>query len=364
MKATTSTFRSRLLLAMGFGPLAAASMLGCGSDNSTRGGSAGAAGAAGAMALGGNAGGGGETSSGGSAGAGGSAGVGGSAVGSGGNGGSAGAETHICEPWPLCATVRRPFLVGADMRSSRVAERDDWSERLADVEITHARTREFLAQSWLKDALEEHASIAAFARFTMLLLSVGAPPDLAIGSQRASLDEVRHARACFSLARRYGAREVGPSELIVADSLSAMSLADVLELTVAEGCVGETLGALLAAEQLRFATDPEVRRILQRIAKDELRHAELAWTFLAWALRTDPRLGEAAVRAFQRTTREIERMPVVDYGVDVDVWHAHGRVTCAEARDVARVGIERIVGPCLQAILGESPAPLAAPAVA
>src|SRR5205814_4301213 len=115
---------------------------------------------------------------------------------------------------------------------------------------------------------------------------------------------------------------------------------------VAEGCVGETLGALLAAEQLRLASDPEVRRILQRIAKDELRHAELAWTFLAWALRSDPRLGEAAQRAFQRTTRAIEGMPVVDYGVEVDVWHAHGRATCAEAREVARAGIEQIVRPC------------------
>jgi hypothetical protein len=245
-------------------------------------------------------------------------------------------------------------LVGADMRSSHVAERDDWSDGLGSVDIAHARTREFLAESWLKDALEEHASIAAFARFTMLLLSVGAPPDLAIGSQRASLDEVRHARACFSLARRYGAREVGPSELVVADSLSAMSLADVVELTVAEGCVGETLGALLAAEQLRWATDPEVRRILQRIAKDELRHAELAWKFLAWALRSDQDLREAALRALQRTAREIERMPVVDYGVDVDMWHAHGRVTCAEAREVAKTGIERIIGPCLRAILAES----------
>jgi hypothetical protein len=239
------------------------------------------------------------------------------------------------------------------MRSSSAAERDDWAEALSAVDIAHARTREFLAQSWLKDALEEHASIAAFARFTMLLLSVGAPPDLAVGSQRASLDEVRHARSCFSLARRYGASEVGPSELVVGDSLSAMSLADVVELTVVEGCVGETLGALLAAEQLRLATDPEVRRVLQRLAKDELRHAELAWKFLAWALRKDQRLGEVAARAFERATREIERMPIVDYGVDVDVWHAHGRVTCAEAHALARNGIERIVRPCLRAILEE-----------
>jgi hypothetical protein len=64
--------------------------------------------------------------------------------------------------------------------------------------------------------------------------------------------------------------------------------------------------------------DPEPQRLADaaRAELDAILHAELAWRFLAWALRSDPRLSEAALRAFQRTTREIERMPVVDYGVD------------------------------------------------
>jgi len=53
-------------------------------------------------------------------------------------------------------------------------------------------------------------------------------------------------------------------------------------------------------------------------------------------------------------------MPVVDYGVEVDVWHAHGRVTCTEARGVALEGIEQVVGPCLDALLAESSAALGA----
>lgn len=39
----------------------------------------------------------------------------------------------------------------------------------------------------------------------MLMLSVGAPPDLIVRSQRASIDEVRHAEKCFGLASRYRA---------------------------------------------------------------------------------------------------------------------------------------------------------------
>jgi hypothetical protein len=46
------------------------------------------------------------------------------------------------------------------------------------------RTRAALARAWAQDGVEEHASIAAFARFTVLLLSVGAPPDFVEAAQR------------------------------------------------------------------------------------------------------------------------------------------------------------------------------------
>jgi hypothetical protein len=184
-----------------------------------------------------------------------------------------------------------------------------------------------------------------------LLLSVGAPPDFVALSQRASLDEVRHARACFALARRYGSVDVGPAPLQVADSVGALTLAEIAALTVAEGCVGETLGALMAAEQLELASDPDVKRILRRIAQDEARHAELAWKFLAWALRTGGEAVEAASRrAFRETVDELDRMRVVDYGVDVAVWHAHGRLTCAEARLLSRRGVEQVIAPCVEAV--------------
>ena len=352
--------RSRLFVAMG---LSSAALVACGgeansSNQGAGGGSSGSSGTSGMSGAAGMATGGAAGGSAGSAGSG--AGVAGMAAGgssgtagAGGNGGSAGSE--FCQPWPSCASVRRPFLVAADMRSSVVAERDDWAHELPSVQIEHARTAELLAASWLKDALEEHASIAAFARFTLLLLSVGAPPELVIASQRASLDEVRHARECFALAQRYGSRHVGPAELRVADSVSVVTLAELAALTVAEGCVGETLGALLAAEQLTLASDPEVQRVLARVVKDEERHAELAWRFLAWALRQGgPPVAEAAQRAFAAATEELDRMPTVDYGVDVDVWHAHGRVTCAEARALSRAGIREVIAPCLRALLEQS----------
>jgi len=156
-------------------------------------------------------------------------------------------------------SIRRPFLVGSSLRSARSQARDDWSAaRLREDEAftLDAGIGGELAKAWLTDGLEEHASIAAFARFTMMLLSVAAPPELVAASQRASLDEITHARDCFALARRYGARDAGPGALDVHDSLGPMSLADLAALTAEEGCVGETLGAALAGEQLAVAVDP------------------------------------------------------------------------------------------------------------
>jgi len=390
---------------MGLGALTSGSAIGCGSDegSTSTGTDAGSAAASGTGATKGNTGGAGGLGAMGGAPNSGSAGTGATASSSGGapnasggsasggtggtapqTGGAAGASTGGVPTQTGGApgtgglpSVRRPFLVGSSMRSSEMSERDDWMFEfasggaatprtgrdtaapndiaLAPIDIADQRRAEVLAAAWLKDALEEHASIAAFARFTLLLLSVGAPPELVVASQRASLDEVRHTRACFALARRYGAGSVGPAPLDIVDSLRVMSLAEIAALTVAEGCVGETLGALMAMDQLERATDPVVVRILERLAKDEARHSELSWKFLAWALETGgAAVEEAARRAFRETMDAMEREAIVDYGVDVSVWHAHGRLTCAEARALSRRGIEDVLVPCMDALFGRA----------
>ncbi|MBT9554900.1 MAG: hypothetical protein IV100_02675, partial [Myxococcales bacterium] len=45
--------------------------------------------------------------------------------------------------------------------------------------------REVLVQRWLSVAALEHASVGSFARFTLQLLAVGAPPDLLLATQQA-----------------------------------------------------------------------------------------------------------------------------------------------------------------------------------
>jgi hypothetical protein len=252
------------------------------------------------------------------------------------------------EPPP---TVRRPFLVGSAMRAAEPSPSDDWSDVLPPAHDLDEKTRAALARAWLDDALQEHASIAAFARFSMMMMSVSAPGDLVAASQRASLDEIRHARACFSLARRYGADATGPAELRVDDAMAPLTLAELAALTAEEGCVGETLGALLAEEQAARATDPIARTILKRIARDEARHAELAWRFVAWAVaRGGSEVARAVRAAIRRATKATLAMEIRPLRADAAAWSAHGRLTCAESRAVAARGIAEIVEPAARAL--------------
>jgi len=198
------------------------------------------------------------------------------------------ADGHrACEAKGVCG---RPFLVGDAARVAHVVARTDWADtRLAGPQLLHLslQERSQLAAHWTKMGQLEHASIAAFARFSLQLLALGAPPDLVEDCTRALGDETRHARLCFQLASAYAGRAIGPGPLDVEQSLVATSLLQIVELVIAEGCVGETVAALEALEAGEAAADPMIRAAYAQIARDEQRHAELAFRFVRWALKCD-----------------------------------------------------------------------------
>src|SRR6185503_19927292 len=108
----------------------------------------------------------------------------------------------------------------------------------------------------------------------------GAPPELVEACTQALADETAHTKLCFSLASAYAGRKVGPGALDVEQSLSATSLADIVDLVILEGCFGETSAALEALELRDTASDPVIVSAYAQIAADEQRHAELAFRFV------------------------------------------------------------------------------------
>ena len=250
----------------------------------------------------------------------------------------------------------RPFLVDGIARVAPLVRRADWQGPPAPpVDTLDAATRWRLAEAWARDARVEHASIASFARFTLDLLALGAPPQLVEASQRAALDEIDHARRCFALAARFSGEPCGPGRLEVGGGAGSQTARGAAVAAVLEGCIGETIAALTAAEQAKRACDEMARLTLEKIAEDEARHSELAWLFVRWAVATFGAEVREAVRSTFDEARSGDRVTITDRPaeLDVDAWHAYGRLTEHEAASIERRAWSEVIEPCLQELVGE-----------
>lgn len=268
-----------------------------------------------------------------------------------------------CEATPECLAPPpgpvpgRPFQVAGEARIAGVRASRDWCGEgfgeATDMDPPRARCA---AAYWLSAALMEHASIAAFARFSLQLLQLGAPLDLTRASHQAMRDETEHARRCFILASRYAGAPLGPAPLAMTGAFEEQSLAEIARLAFREGCVGETCAALEASEALEHAADAMVQETLALIAGDERRHAELAWRFLAWALERDS-TGEVA-RVVQseldRVRSEIAASPRAAARIFTDEDAAlsrHGILSAHHLGELRQAALISVVLPCAERLL-------------
>jgi hypothetical protein len=199
-----------------------------------------------------------------------------------------GTDHRVCNKSVACG---RPFLIAAEARVASVIRGRAWaSSQTARPRVEHLTAVERAAQAahWTRMGQMEHASIAAFARFSLQLLSLGAPPQLVEACTAALADETAHTKLCFDIASAYSGHAVGPGPLDIDGSVNASSLEDIVDLVIAEGCFGETSAALEALEAADAAADPMIVAAYAKIAEDEQRHAELAFRFVKWALELAP----------------------------------------------------------------------------
>lgn len=135
--------------------------------------------------------------------------------------GPGGRQPRACVPGG-CA-IGRPFLVDGEARTAPLSRRLDWATAgvSPDLDGLDDVTRSELASAWERTAQMEHASIAAFARFSLQLLSLGAPADLIERTNKAMVerDPARARRAAFALASAYRKAPVGPGRLVADGAL-------------------------------------------------------------------------------------------------------------------------------------------------
>lgn len=246
-----------------------------------------------------------------------------------------------CYEWEASCPGGRPLLdeVGR-ARVARVTESDDWLARIGALPTpSDPRLRRTLARAWLRDARLEHASVASFARATLELLALGAPPELVRGHQLAALDEIRHAEIAFALASRHAARALGPGPLRAPGPRPA-DCEWLAHDTLLEGGLGETVAALTVARAASAARAAELRCLLESIAEDEAVHAALAWSTLSWALGRDPDRARAGMRrAVARALAATAGRPARHRAPDLAPFGQLAPADVAQTRDDAWRGI-------------------------
>jgi hypothetical protein len=188
----------------------------------------------------------------------------------------------------------RPITVNGDVRVAGLSQNPDWcpDAGMQRAELSETDTLATV-HAWTKAGLGEHASIAAFARFVLQLLGLGAPPDLVRDAISAMADEVAHANDSFMIAGHIAGAPVGPGYLNVSDILAdAGDKRGILLEAIHEGCIGESISAEEAVMACKRAQDPVVKRVLTQIAREEAGHGDLAWRFVEWMLHNDPELAD------------------------------------------------------------------------
>ena len=186
-------------------------------------------------------------------------------------------------------------MIDGHTRFGTHESRSDWQAGTApSVDGLTVDMRAQLGRFWREIAGLEYASVASFSRFNLQLMALGAPPELLLDTQRATIDEIEHTQLAYCMVSAYEGRPVGPAPFELGGLSIETTPEAALRSLLDEACIGEVLGAAEAQVSAKNAQDPIVRRAFERIAHEESMHAGLAWRTLTWMLETWPELNSQA----------------------------------------------------------------------
>jgi len=261
-----------------------------------------------------------------------------------------------------CPSPGRPFTVDGAFRipTSLVGNTDGsnagntWKMNDVPSVRTNSSLSQVIAMEFSDQGEGEHASVASFARHTLQLLSMGAPGSLLMGSQKAALDEIKHAKMCYSIAETFLGDVIQPSTLDIDGSVRAQSKEEVIQSVINEGCIGETISAVRAQVGSQYAKQPMIKDMLETIAADETNHAQLAWNTVQWAIERFPELRDVAEETFRaRLDRPMETLnsfPTGNfYDCDQDsTLHDHGLLLDEDHIKTENLSIKNVIGPVVE----------------
>ncbi len=148
------------------------------------------------------------------------------------------------------------------------------------------------ARYWHQREQFEIEAASLFATFGKLMADIDAPAPIRDMAADAARDELEHADRCRALVERLDAgRDLPPVPRVRTPTRLAprgMTLTPrqaALYSAAAIGCVTETLSAALLLQIRQRAKDDLVADTAQSILRDETKHSQLGWAYLAHATR-------------------------------------------------------------------------------
>eukprot|EP01083_Nonionella_stella_P020140 55827_1 len=199
-------------------------------------------------------------------------------------------EYECCEdgrPYRIQSIGLHSDVTYIDCEDYSYHDDDEWK---AFIEVTKANDSMNMAMvsHWKRQALSEHTSIATFAKFSLELMSIGAPLWLMELSNQAALDEIKHAQISFDVANMYlGGPQCIVSSIFPQHEIQMDADWNVISKDAAiGGCIGETVAAFRMVEKAQYGN--VIDGYLYEMAEDEIKHAALAWITVKWMMDNAP----------------------------------------------------------------------------
>jgi hypothetical protein len=145
------------------------------------------------------------------------------------------------------------------------------------------QARALAARVWSYRLLTELEAAQRFRALAASLQGSGASRAIVKMAADAADDELRHASSCRQLVQHFGGRLPDEPSLPMKPLAPPEVKAEqrLLYEVVALACVTETLSTALLAELIAPASDPLCKKVMRSILRDEVKHSQLGWAFLA-----------------------------------------------------------------------------------
>ena len=179
-----------------------------------------------------------------------------------------------------------------------------------DVGEVTAADLEAARTNWRERMASEHASARVFGALVGGMMNAGLPAAETSRVANMVRQELEHAELCATVLTALGSEPVAQvAELApVPEHADASPLEAILRNVISVGCCSETVAVALVATEREQAGPRPLRRVLDQILRDEIKHSRFGWRLVdryAPALTAKERasLGDYLVDAFAHQIR-------------------------------------------------------------